>query len=131
LLTGTIGFVLLWRRREHLKSHDLLGFNEWLAVFICFFWSRQVLNPIIYVLNKLSRHTTELMGDEVYLALKLHLPELSISLLTGLICFWLLSFVVVKFIPTTQRFTFLLAGITGSALGFILWFACIGKVLMP
>lgn len=131
ILTGAVGFIILWRKSEKLKSSSSLSHMEWLTVFLCFFWSRQVLNPIVYTLNKLYGFTPELTGDENYLSLKLNLPELSISVSAGIICLSLLSFVVFKLVPKTQRLSFLLAGITGSALGFIFWFSFIGKVIMP
>jgi len=70
-------------------------------------------------------------GDEARLArsLDVHLGTFAVPLfLIGIvIALW----VIFKVLPLKHRFTFILSGLVGGSLGFILWMYILGPELLP
>jgi len=131
MLSGSIGLLILWINRKKIRAKTALSFKNWVAVFVAFFWSRQLailLQKSIYTIaNIKSRHN----GDEVNLAKHLNLNPWSIITLLGVLSAVILSWIVFYIIPKHQRFTFITAGLAGSALGVLIWFGWMGPVLLP
>lgn len=131
MLTGTIGFLILWFNRKEIYRKYNLTFKIWLSVFLSFFWSRQILNftGSLDTLFETERRTYR--SDEPRLSQYLEFPHWVFGLITCIIGLLLLSWVFFKIIPIRQRLTFLLAGISGSALGWYLWMDKLGPVILP
>jgi hypothetical protein len=130
ILTGTIGLLLLWISRKKIRLQTALTFWQWVYVFLAFFWSRQLFNC-------LTGHAIYLKkgrwggGDEVHLSDYYHLPKPTIDYIGATIALIVLVWVVFYIIPKQQRFAFIIAGIVGSAVGFVLWMYSLGPVLLP
>lgn len=131
ILTGTIGFLLLWFNRKDISRKYNLPFKTWLSIFLCFFWSRQILNFIGSLDTVFETERRAYRSDEPKLSQYLELPHWVFGLITCIIGLFLLSWVFFKIVPIRQRLTFLLAGISGSALGWYLWMYKLGPVILP
>lgn len=127
MLTGTAGLLLLVLQRKRFNGRQRLLWTQWLLIFITLFWLRQSANMIMGIrsLGRLGR------DDESQIAYLLHWPLPSIGLVTGGIGLLVLAVVTFRFIPATQRLTFMLAGLAGGIAGFWLWLIRFGPVLMP
>jgi len=129
-LTGIIGLLVLFFRKAHLKKH--LSKMDWLAVFLALFWLREVFNMGHGVVAALLYGPDQLFGgDELNMALfkgwapgAFAIPLAIIGLLVGL-------YVSFRVVPKSLRLTFILAGFTGSAIGFVGWFFGLGPLLLP
>ena len=131
ILTGTIGFILLFLFRKSYQSAQRLSFGQWTLIFISLFWLRQTANFVAGNILYLVRVEFTGRSDEIKLSRWLHLPDYSISSVTALIGALVLAAVLFEFIPTAQRFTFILSGIIGGTLGYFLWLEWFGKIIMP
>jgi len=130
MLTGTIGFMLLWFRRKKIAAYGM-KFTDWLCVFLAFFWSRQLANFILASINYIVYSKPSVHGDEARLSLYYNLPWLTLNAVTATIAGILLIWVVFFIIPKLHRLTFIAAGIAGSALGYMIWMYWIGPVVLP
>lgn len=131
LLTGTIGLLLLFVWKNSYKSRHELGPRQWALIFITLFWLRQTANLVVWFAAFLLTKEFSYRGDEIRLSLQLGLPFWLLTTVTGGIGIIILCIVIFKFIPKTQRFTFILSGIVGGTAGYILWLYLLGPVLMP
>ncbi|RWX01667.1 hypothetical protein [Flavobacterium cerinum] len=131
MITGTIGFLILWFNRKKIYRKYNLTFSIWASIFITFFWSRQILNFIGSLDTLFETERRAYRSDEPKLSQYLELPHWVFGLITCILGLLLLSWVFFKIIPIRQRLTFLLAGLTGSALGLYLWMDKLGPVILP
>lgn len=129
IITGTLGFFLLWFNRK--KIGNKLTFLQWSFVFMAFFWSRQVANFFIGLYFLAIRGEWTSQGDETNISEYFRIPAWSLNLITATIAIILLLIVVFKLIPKQQRFTFIVAGLTGSIIGFPLWMKLLGPAILP
>ncbi len=139
MATGTIGFLILWFNRKKIWQKSSLSVTDWIWILLGFFWSRQVANILVaiakYLLTgeisykgdevKISTYLFSLKGDSSFIALN------SVGIITGLIGSVLLAYITFCIIPKKQRFTFIAAGIVGSAIGWIVWMETLGPVILP
>ena len=131
LLTSILGvFILLYRRKSIVQRGMKIG--DWLALFLALFSLRFVANLTLSVLSELWKpNGTYFGGDEARLArsLDVHLGTFAVPLfLIGIvIALW----VIFKVLPLKHRFTFILSGLVGGSLGFILWMYILGPELLP
>lgn len=130
VLTGTIGIFILYFRRKKITASGMKVI-DWLAVLLAFFWSRQLINLILVVVTHFVLGDSGLRGDEVKLSHYLNLPPITFNALTGIPAALILLWVVFVIIPKQQRFTFIIAGLAGSALGWMVWMEWMGPVLLP
>jgi hypothetical protein len=130
MLTGTIGFIALFTQRRKIAIKGL-NFTNWLFVFLTFFWSRQVVNFIVWILTLLLSGRILYRGDEVHLSHFLTLPIWTIGLITAVIGTLILAWSFFRVIPMHQRFTFIIAGLAGSAAGWHLWMNVVGPAILP
>lgn len=121
LLTGTIGLLLLMRYRRSFLSTTRLSFRQWLFLFLSFFWLRQIINLICWLGYYLLRGQFSYRADEIVLARHLGLPFWSLISTTGVISAIILAIVVFRFVPVSQRFTFILSGLVCGIAGYIVW----------
>lgn len=129
MLTGTIGFILLWFAGKKNKLRESLTLKEWCFVLLGFFWSRQpaiLLQKIFYKCTCSNGR-----GDEEMIAKHLGLNEWSVITVWGIIGAVILLWITFYAVPLKQRFTFITAGLIGSLLGAALWFGILGPALLP
>jgi hypothetical protein len=132
LLTSIIGiFILLYRRQSILVRGMQLW--DWLAVFLALFSLRFVSNLTLSVLSELWKPNGNYFGggDEARLARSLDLPLGMFAI--PLFCFGLITalWVIFKILPAKHRLTFILSGLIGGVLGFILWMDWLGPIVLP
>lgn len=131
MLTGTIGFMLMYYQRKKYWNATKLNLQQWLIIFITLFWLRQLFNFVQGSLEYLFVGRFPTSNDEVNLANHLHIHQLSITSLSAAISAALLCLVVFKYIPIPQRFTFIVSACIGGLLGFCIWLMLLGPILMP
>ena len=131
MLTGSLGVILLYSYRKSFDQIERLSLLQWTFIFTSLFWLRQVSNMFTWVLFYFVNGKFGRRGDEIKIARYLELPKWSILSTTALIGAFVLWKVVFKFIPEKVRFTFIISGIFGGVLGYILWLRLFGQILMP
>ena len=131
MLTGTIGLLLLFSWRKSFNAKQKLSPGQWLLVFITLFWLRQIAYMAVWFGSFLLTGRLSYSGDEIGIAQELDLPFWLLATATGMMGIIILYIVIFKFIPKTQRFTFILSGMVGGTAGYILWLYLLGPVLMP
>lgn len=131
LLTGTIGFLILWFKRKRIFRKYNLSSSNWISIFLAFFWSRQVFNFIASADMLLQAEKTSYVSDEPRISQLLNLPFWSIGLVTCILGILILSWICFKIIPIRQRLTFILAGMAGSAVGWYVWMYELGPIILP
>jgi len=94
------------------------------------FWLREIFN-LITGLFGCSPYRYKFQGDEIRLARSCGLNEWSIYIVAGFISVVVFWIVITRFIPLKQRFTFILAGLSGGLTGAYLWLILLGPKLMP
>lgn len=133
ILTGTIAFVILYRRKNRIASGPL-KFADWILIFLSLFWLREVANPLKRLLSSTMRGNPSLVGgggDEAHLERYLDLWEGTITLPLAFIALVIATYVMFKIIPKPLRFTFILSGFLGGIIGFCFWFYWAGPILLP
>jgi len=131
IFTGTMGFIFLLVYRKSFFASSQLLLNQWLLIFISLFWLRQPINFIILIFSYLINGTLSCKMDEAKIAEYVRLPQVSIIAITALIGITIISFVIFKFIPLPQRKTFIISGLIGGVVGFILWMYILGPIVLP
>ena len=131
ILTGTIGLlILLWRRK--LIYQNGLKVLDWLAVFLSLFWLREVFNLVMSLSGEvISPNGTWFSGDELYISQGLNLWSGTVSIILGTIGMTVTIYVIFKIIPKKIRPTFIISGLIGGIVGFILWMNIIGPKILP
>jgi hypothetical protein len=69
--------------------------------------------------------------DEVRIAIKLGLPQGSIIGVLAFLSLIISVIVIFKFIPVSQRFSFIISGFVGGVLGYLIWLEWFGKYILP
>ncbi len=130
MVCGSVGLGLLLRWR---KTATHLDWSGTLWTVLALFWSRQIFNVVVHagtVALGVAGPRSVSNNDEVRLAVALGLPDLSLGLLTALlglgVCGW-----AVWTIPPADRVSWAVGAVMGSLLGFALWMASIGPLLLP
>lgn len=131
ILTGTIGFMILWNNRTEYINSIFLNFKQWVLVYVSLFWLRQPVNFAVYCLKYMIFPNYESNGDEIEIAEYLGLPNYSISLLTAFIGFSILYLVVFKILPIHLRLTFISSLLAGGMAGYVIWLHWLGPIIMP
>lgn len=127
MLTGMIGLIILWVRKN--KNPKWI---DWIAIFLAFFWARPIFNLGSGLVQKiLNPKKSPFGGDEAKLSNYYDLPPGFFGILAAAIGLLICTYVVFYFIPKNDRLHFILSGILGSSLGFLLWFEGIGPIILP
>ncbi len=130
MLTGTVGFWYCFENKEIEKNG--IKFRHWIGLFLGLFWLRPVFNLFQGFLNKFLNINSDLFGgDEAYLSSTLGFPMGSLSILFAIIGGLICSYLLFKVVPQKLRYNFLLAGFTGSLIGFWIWMNYLGPILLP
>jgi hypothetical protein len=130
IMTGSIGFLLLFVFRKRYIASDKVHLIGWTLIFISLFWLRQVANLCMAVMTFLIKGQPSLRGDEMRLAQHLDINIWSIQIITGLVGIGILV-IVLRLLPKTSVLTFLLSGLAGGLLGYYLWLIKFGQYIMP
>ncbi len=131
IFTGLIGLFVLILRKNQYKEFGL-KWIDWLAVFLSLFWLREVFNlAISLVFELISPDGSFFSGDEVYISRGLGLWEGTIPLLLGTLGILVSAYVIFRITPPQIRLTFLVSGLLGGGLGFVLWMDVLGPILLP
>ena len=129
-LTGIIGLVLLFFRRKKIQVNGL-KMIDWFAVFLSLFWLREVFNLVLSLGSEIiSPNGNYFGGDEERISEMLNLWEGTVSIGLGLIGLMISLIIIFWIIPLKIRKTFILCGLIGGILGFILWMDIIGPRLI-
>lgn len=129
-ITGTIGLILILWRRKKIEVNGL-KFIDWLAVFLSLFWLREVFNVVIsFGREIISPNGSYFGGDEKSISEILNLWQGTISIILGVIGLAISLFIVFRIIPYRLRLTFILSGLTGGIIGFILWMDILGPKII-
>lgn len=128
--TGILGLILLHTSRKNSQT-QFLNFKSWIYVFMSLFWLRQSANFIMWMIEYFLTNQISTNSDEVKLAAYLNMPLWFFTALGGIVGFAVALFVIFKYVPISQRFTFIVSGFVGGLLGYIIWLESLGKILMP
>lgn len=131
MLTGSIGLGYILIHKEKFTSQNALSFPQWLWIFMALFWLRQPTNLMIWIGKYLYYGRLSYTSDEVELAIRYHLSLWSIICATGIVGFLVASYISFFIIPKKERLTFILGGLIGGVLGYILWLEILGPIWMP
>jgi len=133
ILFGTIGFILLYRKR-HIIQENGMYLLDWLYVFLGFFWLREWFNVMTAIVRSIvGGDYSPFSGssDEIHLARHLNWWEGSISLPLAIIAFVIACYIIFVILPKPERLTFIISGLLGGVLGFWFWLIWLGPMLMP
>ena len=131
ILTGTVGFIFLLFRRNKIQQNGM-KILDWLFVFLSLFWLREICNLAITVTGAiLFGKQNYFGGDEKNIAMMLEIPKGSIAIPLAIFGLLVSLFVIFKIIPIDKRLNFILGGLFGGVLGYILWLRILGPIVMP
>lgn len=130
ILTGTIGLLLLIVYKKKYIITEKVTLFGWVLIFLTLFWLRQSANLISALGNYLIYDNSQISGDEMRLAYFLELNIWTIQIITGIIGFAVL-FYVIKILPNNLKLTFIFSGLIGGILGYYLWLIKYGKIILP
>lgn len=131
IFTTCISLILLFVFRSRFSKTASLVFWQWALVFGSLFILRQSANLFMLGLDFLMSGKVSLRGDEARISVMLDLPWYSINLASGIAGFLIAAFVVYRFVPVSQRLTFLIAGLLGGISGYVFWLEWFGKYVLP
>ena len=131
MLTGICGLLILFFRRK-LRAQQGFKLVDWLGAFLSLFWLREVFNLVMSTTRELISPNGEWFGgDEEVISTELGLWDGTFSMLLGMIGLALSLYVIFKVVPSPKRFTFIVSGLVGGILGFVLWMDVLGPILLP
>ena len=129
MLIGMTGFVMLLLSTKLVKLYQL----RWIFVFMTLFWSRQILNFIVFAAEWVftPQKLLQSRGDELYVSLLLNLPYYTLNVLTFILALPFVCIAIFRFVKKDELITFFAAGIIGGGIGVLAWFFWIGPWLLP
>lgn len=127
---GTVFFLALYKKYGKRKLANDLSLKDWIMVFLSLFWVRELLVFILYVKLYFANKTDSCFIDEFLVLTINHLPLFPFLLLLGSISTFIIGSIIFVFLPKNNRLVFLVSGLVGSFLGFILWFLFLGPIIM-
>jgi hypothetical protein len=131
MLTGTLALLTLYISQKKTKEVKQLSVSRWILVFLALFWLRPLVNLIVWVSSYFINGTFSEQGDELHLALYLDLLHWSLLTLCAAMGTFVLTLILVNFIPERQRITFMLSAVVGGISGYIIWLLVLGKYILP
>jgi hypothetical protein len=129
IFTGFLGLFMLFYRKS--KQKEFFVFLDWLGVFLALFVLREVFNFVMAVFGKVIQGQDNTSGDEFKLSYYFELNPWTVPAIGFLIGMVISLYVIFRVIPLKYRFSFILAGLVGGVLGFIIWFGPLGPLLFP
>lgn len=131
IITGTIGLIILLRRRKTIYRNGLKIF-DWLAIFLSLFWSREIFNLVASIGREIiSPDGIWFGGDELRISQRLNLWSGTIPIILATLGLLVSAYIVFAIVPKNMRLTFILSGLVGGISGFILWMNIIGTKILP
>ncbi|WP_091511262.1 hypothetical protein [Flexibacter flexilis] len=131
ILTGTIGLILLLYQNAKIQAHGMKIF-DWFSVLLSLFWLREIFNLLASVsAGILSGSGNYFSGDELHIAWYLQVWEGTFAIVLGIMGLLISLFVIFKIIPKQWQITFIVSGLVGGSLGFVLWMKIVGPILLP
>jgi hypothetical protein len=130
IMVGTFGFLLLCLRYTQTTYKQKLPLQQWLLIFLALFWLRELFNFVCATTVAITGNYTP-NGDEFWIAKHLNWNGWVLSGLLAFFALAVLLLITFRFIPLSQRFTFLTGGFLGGIAGAIFWLVLLGPVLMP
>lgn len=124
---GTVGIILLFATGKNFGVGRSSKFMHWFLIFLSLFWLRQAAIFVGRTLEYFIVGRFSHLGDEAKIADHLQMASWSICLLTGSIGFVVLATVINRFVPQETKVTFIVAGLTGGPLGYVLWNSLLGE----
>ncbi len=129
ILTSFLGlFILYYRKSKKKVSFQIL---DWIGIFLSLFILREVFNFVMAMFSFFVHSNFNFHGDEFRLSRYYGCNEWVIPFFTVLLGIWISLYIIFKVIPKKHRFTFILSGLIGGILGFLIWFGVIGKYFLP
>lgn len=131
MLTGTIGLLIMIFYRKTFFTATTLNVRQWLFIFLSLFWLRELANCAIMMVTLLFTNKREFSSDEVIIAEYFNWHFMSVTVITALVALIIGLVVTFKFVPASQRKTFIAAGFAGGVTGYILWLNILGPIILP
>lgn len=129
IVTTLIGLYILYRRES--KYRYIYKLIDWLGVFLGLFILREAFNTITGSVSLMLFNKTEFYGDEFRISRYLELNQWIIPIITAIISLLITLYIIFKVIPLRYRFSFIVAGLIGGSLGYVIWFNYLGKIILP
>lgn len=130
MLSGTLGMVGLARWRRGVDRLDLAGVG-WSVLAL--FWSRAVFNFAVHVgalAGGLAAPERLARGDEARLSLFIGGPVWSVGGACAVVALGACAWTIWR-IPSPDRLSWFTGVVVGALLGYALWMAQIGPIMMP
>jgi hypothetical protein len=127
---GMIGFLILFVRRNHIKTNGMT-LIDWLSILLSLFWSREVFNLLHSGMPNLLGSYNDFGGDEGRISELLFMANWVLPLLFGIVGLTICFYVVFRILPLKYRFNFISGGLIGSIVGYLIWFKVLGPYLLP
>ena len=128
ILTSFLGLFILWYRDS--KNKFDLGKYDWFAVFLSLFILRQIFNVVSSLYSLIFNGITDFYGDEFRVSRHLIDNQWVLPLLAMLIGSLIVWYVLFKVIPKRYQFSFILSGLIGGTIGYLVWFGFLGKIII-
>ena len=129
--TGLIGFIALLIRKRKNQFSKFNGY-DWLLVYLSLFWIREPFNLFLSIVKKLIIDAESFFGgDELKISRGLNLWDGTIPIIMGLIGLAICLIVIFKLIPKSNRKNFIIGGLLGGTLAYLLWMKLLGPILLP
>ncbi|MBQ0768729.1 MAG: hypothetical protein KBT58_05520 [Bizionia sp.] len=131
ILTGTFGLLMLVLRKKSIYEKGMKTL-DWLFTFLSLFWLREIFNLVTSIGGELiSPNGNWFGGDELHISQELNLWSGTISIILATLGIVVAIYAIFKIMPKKIRQTFILSGIIGGIMGFILWMNIIGPIILP
>lgn len=131
MLTGSIGLFWILRYHKSFSVKQRLTLGNWAIIFMALFWLRQLSNFAFGMIRFLKKGEFPQKNDESRLSSFLGLPGETLLIISAACAAIVVWVVVFRFVPKSQRPTFIASGIVGGFSGMYLWLHCLGKIIMP
>lgn len=131
IATGIVGLGILNFRKTSKKAPPL-NVLDWIGIFLSLFWLRELFNVVMSIGHELVVPDGNYFGgDEAGIAWIMDLPSGTFAIPLGLLGLWIALFIVFKVVPEKLRLTFIVSGLVGGVVGYLLWMQVLGSMLLP
>lgn len=118
-------------QKKKTSSKKFIGF-DWLLVFLSLFWLREPFNLARHGVNKIVFGGPSYFGgDELRISRGLNLWDGTIPIIMGVLGLAICSIVIFRIMPRAYRRNFMVGGLMGGALGYLIWMKLLGPIILP
>lgn len=130
-ITSIVGiFILTFRRMNIIQSG--LTLVDWIGVFLALFSLRFVANAFLSIIKEFCQPNGYYFGgDEARLAKALGWYEGAIAVPMAIIGLIIAAWVIFTIVPKQYRLTFILSGLIGGVIGYLIWLKWLGPIILP